>query len=363
MEKKIKVLHILPNLSRGGAEKVCFDIISNLDTKRFNSALLLFKDAGEGLDWQKELTKKGITIYRLKKKRKLDFSNFFRIIKIIKSYKPDIVHTHLGGDIYGRLAAALAGVRVIVSTEHNINHSERKIVSLLKKMTAPLALKIFAVSQAVKEDVKRRYKIKAEKIDVIYNGVDFDKFSTCSRERKKDETLIIGAMGRLSRQKGLSVLIAAISLVKYKNFQVFIAGQGELEIDLKKQVQRLGLSDKIKFLGKVEAPAFFKKIDIFVFPSLWEGLGLAVLEAAAAGKPIIASDIDGIKEILSFESSWLTLPGDEQDLALQLDNLLSNIDSFRLKEKTLKAQELVRNRFSLDKMVFNYSVWYEKLVS
>ncbi|MDD2353996.1 MAG: glycosyltransferase [Patescibacteria group bacterium] len=363
MEKKIKVLHILPSLSRGGAEKVCFDIISNLEMRRFSPALLLFKDAGQGLAWKKELAQKGIPVYKLKKKMKIDISNFFKIYKVIKNLKPDIVHTHLGADIYGRLAASLAGVRVIISTEHNVNRSERKIVSMLKKITAPLTLKIFAVSQAVKEDAKKRYRLGAEKIDVIYNGVDVERFSHCYRERKKGEAIIIGSLGRLSQQKGLSVLIEAISLLKNKNFRLLIAGQGELEIELKRQVRRLNLNEKIKFLGKVDAPLFFKKIDIFVFPSLWEGLGLVALEAAAARKPIVASEIDGIKEIIGTESGWLALPGDEHDLALKIDKLLSDIDDMKIREKTQRAQDLVKNRFSLDKMVFNYSVWYEKLLT
>jgi glycosyltransferase involved in cell wall biosynthesis len=363
MARKIKVLHILPSLTRGGAEKVCFDIISNLNLDKFEPTLLLFKDNGEGLAWKKSLENHNVSIYKLNKKKRVDLPNFVQIIKIIKKIKPDIIHTHLGGDIYGRLAGKLAGVKVIVSTEHNINQSETKLVSLLKRWTVRYAKQIFAVSQAVKEDAVTRYLIKSAKITVIYNGIDIGNFSNCYKETEDNEIITLGAMGRLSRQKGFSVLIESIKLVKSKNIRLLIAGQGELEINLKKQVNRLNLNDKIKFLGKIDPQNFFKQIDVFVFPSLWEGLGLVALEAAASKKPIIASSVDGIREIITDESGWLFQSGNEHDLAKKIEEVTFNINNQETKNKIEKAFNIVSHRFSLDKMVFNYSVWYEKLLS
>ncbi len=363
MQKRIKVLHILPSLTRGGAEKICFDILTNLDRKIFLPQLILFKDNGEGLKWKKDLKNKDISIISLIKRYKIDFLNFWQLYKAILRIKPDIIHTHLGADVYGRLAGYLANIKVIVSTEHNINKTEKKIISWLKKITNSKTAKIFAVSQAVKIDALNRYQLKADKLVVIYNGIDINYFKSQIKTKIKpeDKKIIIGAMGRLSPQKGFAVLIEAVKKIKSKNFEIQIAGQGELEIQLKKQISHLGLASKVKLVGKVETRDFLDKIDIFVFPSLWEGLGLAALEAGAMNKPIIASDTGGIKEIITTESGFLFKPGDENDLALKINYVISNLNKEEINEKIIKAREIISKRFSLDKMIFDYSVWYKKL--
>lgn len=362
MSKKIKVLHILPNLSRAGAEKVCFDIVSNLDRERFSPSLLLFKDNGEGMDWQDSLREKSIPIYSLNKKYKLDIRNIWQIYKTIRQQRPDIVHTHLGADVYGRIAAYLAGIKIIVSTEHNINVSERPIITWLKKVTARMSVKIFPVSQAVKSDAITRYNIDSERLIVIYNGIDLDYFNNKNIAPKVNrDKIIIGAMGRLSKQKGFHLLIEAAEKIKHKDFKILIAGEGELKSELRDQINILNLADKVELLGLVDSKEFLQKIDIFVFPSLWEGLGLVALEAAAMGKPIVASATGGIAEIISQESGYLFEVGDENDLARQLNILISGLGSEELTSKVERARELVAQRFTLDKMIFDYSVWYEKL--
>lgn len=366
MIKKIKILHILPNLSGGGAEKVCFDILNNLNPEKYDRYLILFKDQGQGEKMKLELNSKGIEIICLNKKSRLGVNNFYSLYKKIKELSPDICHTHLGADVRGRIAAAIARVKVIVSTEHNINISESKIITFLKKHSAYLNKKTFAVSRAVKEDARQRYNLKEESLAIVYNGVDINFFSPSQGDYKKMEenSLVIGSMGRLSKQKGLSFLIEAAARVKSKkdlNFQ--IAGEGEDELILKKQIRKLDLFDKIKLLGFKPAKDFLEEIDIFVFPSRWEGLGLALLEAMAMEVPVIASDTGGIKEVLGLNCGILFKQGDEVDLADKLDYLLSNIDKPEVKEMAKKGRELVVNRFSLEKMLLNYESWYDKLYS
>src|SRR5680860_889635 len=220
MEKKIKVLHILPSLSRGGAEKVCYDILMNLDKERFIPSLLLFKDSGEGLKWRRELQENNIRVISLKKKYLIDVVNFWHLVRVIKEIKPDIVHTHLGADVFGRIAAYLVGIKSIVATEHNINNSEKKIITWLKSITNAKADKIFAVSQAVKEDAIKRYKTKSDKFSIIHNGIDSNYFT--NNTNKVNNKIIIGAMGRLSTQKGFSVLIEAVEKIREKNIVVLI---------------------------------------------------------------------------------------------------------------------------------------------
>ena len=150
--RKIKILYILPSLSSGGAERLTLDLIYNLDKEVFLPELLLFN--GGGFFYQEALSR-GIKLRVLKKRFKFDIFNFLKIYKYIKNSKPDIVHTGLGADIYGKLAAKMAKIKVIVSTEHNVSVNDKLIVRRLKKITARWSKKIVAITKSVKNDILR----------------------------------------------------------------------------------------------------------------------------------------------------------------------------------------------------------------
>lgn len=359
MPKSIKILHILPSLVRAGAERVVYDLSLGLPKDRFQSGILLFKDNGAGADWRTELVGQGVKIFSLRKRCLVDAINFWQIYQEIKKFSPDIVHTHLGGDIYGRLAAKLAGVPVIVSTEHNLNVSESGLAAYFKKITTRFAEKVFAVSQAVKEDCIVRYNLPLEKVEVIYNGIDLNRFQ--AKQKDISKPYVIGALGRLTTQKGFSVLIEAISYIKNQNIIVKIAGQGELKNTLKKQIAKLKLESKVELVGLVEPVDFLSSIDIFVAPSLWEGLGLSALEAGAMNKPVIASEIDGLREIINDKTGFLFPASQAKELAKQLDFVLENLEEDIVKQKSLSLQAKIKNDFSLKKMQDDYVAWYERL--
>lgn len=364
MPEKIKIMHIIPSLRGGGAERVCFDLLMNLDSNKFASTLLLFKDNREGEVWRTQLEAKGIKIISLKKRRLIDLKNFNKVFLTVKKIKPDILHTHLGGDIYGRLTGFMSKVPVIVSTEHNLNQQERKSATYLKALTSAWADMIFPVSEAVKNDALKRYHLTSHKLEVIYNGIDLNVFKPNSQTRRaKDwnEKIIIGGLGRLTEQKGFKVLIDAVLKSKHKDYLVKIGGEGELKNNLQKQIDNLGLTEHVFLVGQVEPVSFLNEIDIFVLPSLWEGLGLVALEAAALNKPIIASEVDGIKEIINQDNGWLFSTGNSSQLANQIDELIENLNSQEVEKKLDLARKTVAEKFSLEKMVSSYSAWYEKL--
>jgi len=363
MAEKIKLMHIIPNLRCGGAERVCFDLLINISRDKYDLSLILFKDTEEGNNFKEQLINKGVEIISLKKRYLIDLNNFYQIYKAIKKIKPAILHTHLGGDIYGRLAGFLSRVPIIVSTEHNLNISERKSATFLKKLTAPWAKQIFPVSEAVKNDAIKRYNLKANKLTVIYNGIDLNNFKkeVTNIEPKKNRKVIIGGLGRLTKQKGFSVLIDAAHKLKNKNWQIIIGGAGPLKAELIKQITDLNLSNQVQLLGPVEPVSFFKNIDIFVVPSLWEGLGLVALEAAAMNKITIASNIDGLKEVVNEKTGFLFKVKDSEDLANKIDEVIAKLNSEEIDQKIKLANEIIKEKFSLEKMTENYSDWYEKL--
>ena len=131
---------------------------------------------------------------------------------------------------------------------------------------------------------------------------------------------------------------------------------------LNKRITELGLNKQVQLVGAVKAADFLASLDIFVFPSLWEGLGLAILEAGALAKPVIASDIDGIKEVLNDDNAWLFPAGEIDKLAARMDFVMTNLESAAVKIKAEKLKNLINKHFNLDLMIEAYREWYEILL-
>jgi len=365
---KVKIVYIMPTLDKGGAERFLVDLILNLDLNKFSPTLILFKRGGS---WAEELVAKNIPVIVLNKNYLIDFNNFFNILKILKEIKPAIIHTQLGGDLYGRLAAKILKVPVIISTEQNLNPDEPIIKNIIKKYTSRFAHKIIAISEAVKNDLISRYKIPATKIKIIPNGIDLNKFLKFKPEIKNDEAIedkeakkiILGTIGRLMPQKGHSVLITALARIKDSNFKCLIVGAGPLENKLNKQIKDSGLENKIELIGLINnVPNFLDSLDAFVFPSIWEGQGIVLPEAALMNLPIIASDVDGIKEVLSPDNAYLVKAGDPKDLADKISWLMNNLDSVPVKERSLKLKNEVINKFSIANIAIEYQKLYQELL-
>ncbi len=361
MSKKIKILQIIPNLERGGAERICLELSQGLGKNNFSLAALLFKDSSLDSPEKSLLRSQGIEIFSLKKRSRVDFKNWRAIFKVIKSWQPDLVHTHLGGDIYGVLAAKLAGVKTVITTEHNVNQSERRLTSWLKTLSLLFVDQVVAVSQAVQADALDRYHLNPDKLTVVYNGIS-DQFLEVNK-RSISSPITLGTLGRLSPQKGLNTLIEAVSLSRQSNYQLLIGGAGELKEDLEAQIARLNLSDRIKLLGLVEPLDFFSQIDIFVLSSHWEGFGLVALEAGAQRRPLIVSQIDGLAEIVDSERAYFFPPQKASALAEKIDYLIDNLESAEVLAKVEKNYQYIKENFSVDKMITAYQDLYLNLIN
>lgn len=360
-KNKIKIVYILPSLDKGGAERFIVDLILNIDRQIFDPTLLLFVRGGE---WTKELKTNNVPVIILTKKHKFDLINFWQIYSTLKKNQPQIVHTQQGGDIYGRLAAKLLRIPIIVSTEQNVNQDESRFITTLKKMTTRYAAKIFAISPAVKKDAINRYNIPPDKLTIIYNGLNINKFTNNSSKNNTENIFTFGTIGRLVPQKGQKILISAWNKLKNKDIRCLIAGVGPLQDDLNQQITSSNLSHRIKLVGPVADPAaFLKSLDAFVFPSIWEGLGIVLLEAGLIGLPIVASAVDGITEIIDDKTGWLVPAGDPDALAAKINWLADNLDSLEVKERVKTLQTKIIKNFDIKKITVDYQSWYQKLLN
>jgi glycosyltransferase involved in cell wall biosynthesis len=299
----------------------------------------------------------------LKKKSKWDVGSLFKLVNYLKKEKPAVVHTQLFlADFMGRLAAKLAGIKVIISTEQNLNFSEGEHKRVLKKLTAPLATAIVAISTAVKNYSIEFEGGNPEKIIIIPNGIEINKFLYSERNFEVSDAIKIGFIGRLTEQKGIEYLIEALAKIKTP-YHCYLAGDGPLKEKLNAQIKTLNLQDKVELIGwQKNTPEFLRKIDIFVLPSRWEGLGIVVLEAGLAQLPVVASDVDGIKDIIvNNKNGLLFKSGDSQELAGKLNILINDAD--KRKSMAQALQQSVKEKFDIKKITYDYEELYLKLLN
>jgi len=199
LKDKIKIIHIITSLNIGGAEKLLLDLTQNIGREKHEVKVATVIKGGVLVS---EFEKAGIEVKIFKKKGKLGMGVIWKIFRYLRREKPQIVHTHLfGGDTWGRIAAILARVPIIISTEHNTNIDEGISKRIVKKFLSFFTAKIIAVSEAVKKYSIQKDHISGKEMEVILNGVQMNKFLSISQKEFGDPP-IIGIVGRLEEQKG-----------------------------------------------------------------------------------------------------------------------------------------------------------------
>lgn len=318
-DKKIRILELYTNSNIGGVQQHILSLLKEYNREIVTPLFCCFGKKGEiGI----EIEKLGINCTFLNKPKYKRFSLpiIIDLYKLMKQKQINIVKTHnYYANLYGRLAALLAGVPVkIVCIHIDYHRKDRRLMRrIINKLLSKITDKIVAVSETVKMDILKYDHVLEDKVTVIYNGIDGDRFLGIEKNLIRfelslsPEVLIIGTVGRLVFQKGHQYLLEAISKLKVRipHLKLLIVGDGRLREELKDYAKTLNISQDVIFLGnRRDIPEILSAIDIFVFPSIWEGFGMALIEAMAAGKPIIATDIPPIREIVNSEKVGLLVP-------------------------------------------------------
>lgn len=359
MDGKIKLIQAIPGLGVGGAERLVLDLIKNLDQEKYEIKVVATVCGGEMKDFFEQA---GFEVKVFNKKGKLGLAVFYHLYNYFKKEKPDIVHTHLfGADLWAGLAARLAKAPHIVKTEHNVNINEGLLKKLLKRATVFVFERMAAISPAVVEYMIGVEKMPKEKIKLIYNGIDIGRFNARLKDSFNAPPVLIN-VARFEKQKGHRVLIKALEEIKNREWVMWLVGGGRLRPDIEKAVREAGLEKRVRFFGeRNDVPELLAKADIFVFPSLWEGFGLAALEAGAAGLPIIASRVGGIENIFEDnKNAQLVEPGNCQALAGAIKWMIEH------PQKALflghNARKLVATSYSIETMVAEYDHLYQSVL-
>ena len=354
---KINVLHILQNSNIGGVQRQLLSLLKAYDKDLMNPTVCCFKAKGE---IGRQMEKSGIEVVDFRIERHYRFSPGIirRLYTLMKERNIHVVRAHkYSASLYGRIAAQLARVPVVITSVHGNYRKdlrfERKIAN---KILSRVTDRIVAMSESIRTDIIKYDNTAPEKVLVIRNGVDTVLFSplvTTGGLRQElalrtNET-VIGFIGRLVPAKGLQHLIGAFESVRAEIGQVklLIVGSGQLMEPLKMMAHEKGLSNDIMFLGeRTDIPQLLGVMDIFVMPSIAEGLPNALLEAMAAARPVIVTCAGGMGEIIQDGVNGLVVPvGDAASLSGGLRKLV--MDRSFARALGAAARQCIENKYSI----------------
>ncbi len=301
------------------------------------------------------------------------------LIRLIRRERPEIVHTHTSkAGILGRLAAWLLRVPVIVHTPHGHvfhGHFSRllsKTFLFIERIFDKITDRTIALTDGERDDYIKKSVSKPAKLVKIHSGVDIQKFMQQGsdgyplRESKGigDTDRVVGMVGWLIPIKGPAYLLKAMQIVwlKHPDVKLIFVGKGELEVELKKRAADSGYQDRVRFLGwRDDIHEIMSVFDIFVLPSLNEGMGRVIVEAMAAGKPVIASNTGGIPDlVVEGETGLLVDPGDSDGLAEAISTLL---DNSTLRKAMGREGRNRCHQFSEELMIEKIDQLYQKLLA
>lgn len=360
-----KILFLITDLERGGAEKNLFNLVLNLPQEEFLPCVVSL--SGEGF-YGKKLREKGVRVYSLYMKGKNLPHSLSKLRKILKEFSPHILHTFLfHANLAGRIMGRLCGVPVVISSVR-VMEKEKLWHLLLERITRGLIDREIEVCQALREFRRKTIGLSENKMVVIYNGleeVSWEDVPAIPREKLgiPPSGFLIGTLSRLTLQKGLPYLILAMKIVlkRIPFAYLIIAGKGEKESELKGMVRRLGIEERVKFRGFEENPlSFLRSLDLFVLPSLWEGLPNSLLEAQALGIPAVVTDVGGNPEIVKDGETGIVVPSrDSISLAGGIIYLGENkAIRLRMGEKAKRVREI----FPLRRMIEEHLILYRELL-
>jgi len=381
MTKKIKILYIVTQSELGGAQKNVLDLAVELKN-RYDVLVAAGPDGGGKLF--KQLADNKIRWQCLKWLRRsainplIDLAGFIQILFFALKEKPDIIHLHSSkAGFLGSLAGKMAGAKIIYTVhgavfEASFSKLARKIFLWLEKFSAYFKDKIICVSANDKKLWLNYQAAPAEKLIVIHNGLDLNKIDFPPRAEAReylasqsanffealqgadDSLKIVGTIANLFPEKGLPYFIETANILikekKLANVIFAVIGEGPDRLLLEKIIDDLDLQNKFVLTGNiVNASRYLKAFDIFVLPSVKEGLPYTILEAMAAGVPIVASHIGGIPEMIKNNyNGFLLFPRDTDALAKKIMELINNPS---LGQKFSEASRQKIKEFSLAKMI------------
>ena len=355
--RRLKVLIIISNLKIAGAQKMVEQLALAIDKTKFEVHVVSLSSALNTVI-ERKLIDNQIPLVFLNKKSGVSIGAFFKLSKYIKAFKPDIIHSHIMGWFYALPVCIMKKIPILhtIHSQPKRQESNKLLRALVRKMYHSKRMIPVGISDQISEEAVQVYKLGERFIDTVYNPVDYSGFSAIVREEHEGVNFV--NVARFNKIKNQIFLLKAFVKVheEFPHYSLYFAGDGELLEEAKTIVRSLGANGYIHFLGNVDnVPMLFSKCDVFVLPSLSEGLPVSMLEAEAASLPIIASRIGGIPDIFH-ENGFLFEVNNENELIECLAKM--NNSSFR--KKFGENSKKIACQYSAEKIARKYESLYEK---
>lgn len=369
---KIKILHILNSLQIGGLENGVVNLINNLNDNRFEHAICCIDTSGPTA----EKLGKPVEIFSLDKGKKRDYLLPFKIAKVIKKIQPDIVHTRNWSAIDGVIGAKLVGIKFVVHGEHGREAADPTGANIVRKKVRkvlnPWISRFITVSAELKNWLVYDIGIPEKKVMQIINGVDTNRFMPPQEKKlaKKEagfnpDTHIIGIVGRLDPVKDHETLFRAFSILRNEKnreaLKILVVGTGHMEKMLRGIAEDLNISENVVFAGDTkDVQRFYRCMDVYVLPSIAEGISNTVLEAMASGLPVLATMVGGSPELVDEgKTGFLFAAKDYMALSEKLFFYYNNPQI--LIAHGLNGRKMAEDRFSISKMIKDYEILYRSI--
>lgn len=370
---RYRILHVIDHLGSGGAQEAVCQLVKYRQTQRFQPEVVSLHGFGH---YYEVLRSWGVPVRTLVPqgfaRAAIPFI-FLRLFRLLARNRYDIVHTHLiGANVLATPLAAL--YRVPVRVTHDQTHDDVRDYSVIHRWLDMLANRlnhhVIAVSSSIRAFLHCKEKLPDDKISVIYNSVDLMRFSGSNNPKAREgerhrwdlpaDGLIVGGVGRLHYQKNFPLFleVAAEVCARFPQALFVIAGEGPERAALEDMTRKLGIASRVRFLGFVrDMPELYQSLDLLLLTSHFEGTPLTVLEAMAMGVPVVASQVDGVAEVLENGRDAVLIPPGRRDLFVA--EICRVLRDRSLRQRLAQAgQKKVRQGFSAEAMVRRVEALY-----
>ncbi len=385
----IHVAHVIETLGPGGAERLLYTNLKHFDPQRVRSTVITVYP--HGTHFRESITELGVPVVSLNCRSTRDIlKGVSRLRALLRADRPDLVHSHLwAANVIGRLAGRITGVPV-VSSVHNPDHEpqawsdgadvslmKRHAVKALDRWTANLGnTRMIAVSDYVRKSAARDLHFPLQSIDLVYNPFDVDLMKAAVKDRGEllrelglpDDSQILLNVARVAPQKGLLYALRALPeiLRQYPLVRLLSVGatsDARWTAELKREAEEMGVADHFHMLGaRADVVDFLRACDIFVFPSLYEGLGIALIEAMAAGCVCVATNTGPIPEVVQDGKDGVLVPSaDAEALARAICDLLA--DPARRSQLATAAKQTAFSKFQPKEQAERLTRVYESVLA
>ena len=362
---------MMPKFHIGGAEVQVLNLLKNLDTESFSVSLCLL-NRGD-IEMENEARKYVDSVFFLGFRWRNFPWSFLKLVKYLQDGRFGVVHAHLQyANLIGRLAGWFAGVPVRMTTEHGMNLWKSKLLLAIERVMNRITDVKICVSHDIMEIRHRKEGTPDNKLFYIPNAVDPDLFGEDPDSKERimaefgwdDEDLLILSLGRVVEVKNYPLLVEAVVELNNKmpGVRCLIAGDGDRKKEVQAKIDDLGAGDNIKMAGeRRDIAALLAAADLFALSSFREGLPVSILEAMAAGVPVVSTDVGGVGEAVTGGETGLLVPsGDAEAMASAFEQILT--DTPLRMSLTNNASKTVNERFSMNSVAKKLGDIYVKLV-